>query len=364
MRKILFLAVFLLSAIVVYPNRNLRDNTSRTVIGLSGTYTYGDGTHAGGGTLSVTQLYPWFHLGTSAGINSDGCFNANIYAGPKFGDNFYIAPSLVLGMRQVREYNEYENTQNGDLFRYSRPAPRLSLGGSLRIGYNFGFIGIFAGVGYERTFSYSRGELLHNPWARVDGSDIRNIISAELGVACVLSDDYLVSGDNCLEISAGGGYSSMGGYVSLDVQSFKRFAWAVGHSYGGFTNFYFQSGNAEIGGRYNLEFYPWGSNSFYGAAIGIEAAMGQYRRSWSGVAEERPNRFETNWNVYSFGGRGSLVLTPLMFQVGILNVSVFGNVGVAGQVAVKGLGDFGYDASTSGKAELYWACGAKMSFAL
>ena len=91
--------------------------------------------------------------------------------------------------------------------------------------------------------------------------------------------------------------------------------------------------------------------------------MGQYKRSWSGIAQESPDRFSTLWSVYSLGGRGSVVVTPLALQIGIFNLSLFGNVGVVAQVPVKGLGSFGYEATTSG-AQLYLAGGLRMAFAL
>jgi hypothetical protein len=364
MKKILFFVLgVLIPTIVFSANRNLREGKGTTLVSASGVYTYSEGSHAGGGALSVTQLYKWVHFGATAGVNSQGCFNTNLFVGPKIGSNFYVAPSLVLGMRQVREYSEYINTHNLDLFTYSRPAPRLTVGAGLRIGYNFGKVGIFAGASYERAFAYSRSEMLAYPWEPSEKTSPKHIISAELGLAVVLSEDNMISGDNCLEISAASGYSSMGGYVSIDLEKFSRLGWCLGHTYGGFTNFYFQSGNAEIGGRYNLEFYPGGSNSIYNCGIGVEAAMGQYRRSWSGVAEENPDRLDTQWSVYSFGGRGSVVVTPVALQFGIVNISIFGNVGVVGQVPVTGLGDFGYQAE-SNAPQFYWSAGAKIAFAL
>ena len=85
----------------------------------------------------------------------------------------------------------------------------------------------------------------------------------------------------------------MGAFVSVDVRSFDRIGYVLGHNYGGFTRFYLQTGNAEIGGMYNLDIYPWGSNSAYYASVGVEAAMGMYNRPWSGIATENPERFET-----------------------------------------------------------------------
>lgn len=353
-------------ATMVYPNRNLRSDGGETHISLSGSYTHSikaEDAHAFGGNITVAQMYDWFHFGAQFGVSSNGCFNGNVFVGPKFGRNFYVAPSAVVGIRQVRELNLYQNTLNEDVFTYWRPAPRFTVGANLRIGYNFGVVAVFGGVGYERAFSYTRGEMLQYPWVCVEKTSPKDIITAELGIACVFSDDNFYSGDNCLEIGVGGGYSSMGAYASIDLRSFDRIGYVVGHNYGGFANFYLETGNAEIGGMYNLDFYPWGSNSAYYASIGVEAAMGMYQRKWSGTATEKPERFETSWGVYSFGGRGALVVTPVGFQFGMVNISAFGSVGVAGQLPVKGLGNFGYE-TTTGEAQLYWACGARVAVAL
>lgn len=366
-RKFLFVvALSMVATTMVYPNRNLRTDGGETHISLSGSYTYSlsaENPHAFGGNVTVAQMYKWFHFGTQFGLSSNGCFNGNVFVGPKFGNNFYVAPSAVIGIRQVRETNKYQNTSNEDVFTYWRPAPRFAVGANLRLGYNFGKIAVFGNVAYERAFSYARGEMLQYPWVCVEKTSPKDIITAELGISAVLSSDKFVSGDNCLEMGASGGYSSMGAFVSVDVRSFDRIGYVLGHNYGGFTRFYLQTGNAEIGGMYNLDIYPWGSNSAYYASVGVEAAMGMYNRPWSGIATENPERFETAWKVYSFGGRGALVLTPVGFQFGIVNISAFGSIGVAGQLPVNGLGKFGYK-TTTGNAQLYWAGGARVAIAL
>ena len=356
----------LISTSVAYPNRNLRTDDSKTHISLSGSYSYSlksENAHAFGGNITVAQMYKWFHFGTQFGLSSNGCFNGNVFVGPKFGNNFYVAPSAVIGIRQVRESNKYQNTLNDDVFTYWRPAPRFSLGANLRLGYDFGNVALFGSVGYERACSYARGEMLKDPWVCVEKTSPKDIITAEIGVSAVLSDDDFYSGNNCLEIGVSGGYSSMGGYVSLDVVSFDRIGYVLGHRYGGFANFYVETGNAEVGAKYNLDIYPWGSNSVYCASVGVEAAMGMYNRLWSGVATENPERFETSWKVYSFGGRGALVVTPLEFQLGIVNVSAFGSIGVAGQLPVKGLGASRYNTSTV-NTQVYWAFAARLAVGL
>ena len=345
MKKVLFLVALLTSATIVYPNVNLRPDNGETHIALSGSYTHSFSTnnpHAFGGNITVAQMYPWFHFGAQAGMSSNGCFNSNVFVGPKFGNNFYVAPSATIGLRQVRETNVYENTLNGDIFRYKRPAPRFAVGANLRLGYNFGSIAVFGSVGYERTFSYSRGEMLHKPWVCVEQTSPQDILTAEIGVACVLSEDNFYSGDNCLEFGVGGGYSTMGAYASVELKSFDRIGYVLGHNYGGFINFYVETGNAEIGAQYSLDIYPFGSDSWYYTSVGVEAAMGMYQRSWSGTAIEKPERFSTLWSVYSFGGRGGFRLVPIGLQFGPVKIALNLGVGIAAQLPSVGDGAFGY----------------------
>ncbi len=366
MKKILFIAVAILFSTAMYPNRNLRTNNSKTYVSLSGSYTYSfnENGHAFGGNISVLHTpCKWLHCGTQFGMASNGCFNANVFVGPKIGRKFGFAPSAVVGLRQVRETNKYQNTLNGDGFTYWRPAPNFSYGVNVRLWYDFGHVALFGNVGWEQVCGYGRGEMLKDPWVSVEKTSPKDMITAEIGVSAVLSDNTLKSGNNCLEVGVSGEYTSMGGKVSLDVIKFDMLNFSIGHSYGGFGSFYFETGNAEVGAKWNLDWYPLGSDSHYHASIGVEAAMGMYSRQWSGVALENPERFNTSWGVYSFGGRGALVLSPVEFQFGIVKISAYGSVGVAAQLPVKGLGKFGYDTST-GIAQLYWGGGARVALAL
>ena len=336
-------------------NRNLRYNKGETLIGISGRYE-----KSFGAALSVTQLESWLAYGAEVYFQSNGCAGLKASFGPKFGDNFYISPALEVGLVTVREESLFSN--GSDSLLYRRPAPRFAVGGQLRLGYNFGAIGIFAAGSYNRVFGYKQTNLSEE-WVCTRRTAPKDLWAIQLGLAVSLDSDRLLSGDNCPELKIGGGYSSMGAFATVEVMSFDRFAFAVGHTYGGFANFYMETGNAEVGGKYNLEVYPAGSSSVYHFSVGAEAAIGQYMRPWVGVTTEEIQRFFTKWGVYSFGGRIAGIITPVALQLGVLNLSAYGSIGVAGQTHVTGTGDLGYQAQGSG-AQLYWACGAKIGIAL
>jgi hypothetical protein len=366
MKKIFLLAVLILTASNIFPNVNLRDAAGTTSVAVKGGVIMTGKSATGTVGLEVNQSYDWFTFGGGADVAFNGCFTADVKVGPKFGDNFYVAPELTLGLAQVRESSEYINTENGDIFRTSRPAPRLTLGGEIRLGYNWENLGIFCNIGYKRAFKYSQIKMLQDPWQQTGYKSGKHSFYAELGLSYNMREGNMLSGDNCTELSAIFGYSSEGMLLGMDFTSFKRFSWSWGNSYGGFTNFYLQNGAAEIGAKYMLSCYPVGSNSVYSFAFGPELAMGMYPRHWSGEASENIDRFKTSWNVYSLGGRFGLKLAPVSLQLGRFNLSLNGGIGVIvlnKVTSVETQYDFGYGV-TSENARLYWEASAKFAVAI
>lgn len=348
-------------------NRNLRENNGQTLISLSGAYNFGsDMSHQGVSSyISVTRHRNWWHYGLEAGGDfMNKTLSAKAFIGPKIGRNFYFAPAVSFGLGQSRTESIYTNPNNEDLFKYNLPAPKFLVGAQARVGYNWEHFGIFAGVSYDYFLGYTQNQALSEPWKEVSHSSQKDRLTVELGIVCVLNGDTMVSGDNCLTGAVGGGYSSMGGFTSLDVMGYSRFGYALGHSYGGTFAFYLENGNAEIGGKYMLNWTPGGSNGIYNAGIGISAVMGQYSRTWEGVANDDPERLQVGGKKMSFGGGASIEVVPVALQLGVVNLSFFGSYGVRAITAVSGMGDLNYNAdSTSAIVLSHWTAGARIEFA-
>jgi hypothetical protein len=296
---------------------------------------------------------------------SNGCFHSDLFVGPNFyiGDNFYIAPAVSLGIRCSRDTLVYESTLSKDLFTQSAPKPKFAIGGKIRVGYDFGRFAVFGGVGYDRLFSYGRSDMLADPWVLVSEKSGNNVISAEIGASYVITDDNFVSGDNCLQAGVSAGYGTMGAFVSADVTSFKRIGYYVGHSYGGQATFYVQSGNAEVGGQYNLEFFPCGSDSWYSMSIGTNAVMGLYQRAWKGIALEDPERFQILHKPYSFGGGSDVELSPVGGQFGCFNLSLSAGIGLRAVLQTEAKGNLGYQVQ-SDNIWLNWYTRINMTISL
>jgi hypothetical protein len=131
MKKFFLLAVLILTASNIFPNINLRKDNGKTFVAVKGGVNVGAGA-TGVFSVEFNQSYDWLMLGADADVALNGCFSSDVKVGPKFGKNFYVALPLLIGVGQVRETSEYINTENGDIFRTSRPAPRLTLGGEIR----------------------------------------------------------------------------------------------------------------------------------------------------------------------------------------------------------------------------------------
>lgn len=356
--------VLIMSAVMVFSqkNYNYRTNEATTMAGLSGAYEYNNNTHAGGVALNIVQMYDWAHFGGEVSWTHDATFAGKVFGGANFwlGD-FYAGVSADIGVAQIWRESWWENTNTLDKYRVSSPAPNMTIGGTLRLGYNWEKIGIFASVSYDRGFSYKRGENLGETWEHLSTTEDKNIVSAKVGVSYIFDNSQPISGDNPLEIGVSAGYSSFGTYVSADVMKLQRIAWSVQQSYGGLVNFYIGNGNAEIGGRYMLNFYFGGSNDVFSMGIGAEAVMGQYNRSWSGMTQEKPDRFQAKFNNYAFGGQGALIIEPVALKFAWFRISLFGSVGVAGWLPAKGDGSFGYGVSST-NSQFSWKCGLRCSF--
>lgn len=344
-------------------NRNLRENNAITLLGVNAVYKQNGENSGLGAGLSVTNLYNWFHFGTSLDY-SNGCFAGKFQIGPNiwFG-NFFGGLSLDLGMAQCLRTETYLNTNNLDVFRLRTPAPKMTVGASIRCGFVFERVGIHGKVSYDNANGYKRGVLLQTPWELTERTESENIITAEIGISFVLGDNgFLYSGDNCFEFATYAGTSSYGVFFGSELLKFERIGYAVGQSYGGFASFYYGNGNAEIGGKYMLNWYPGGSNSVYTGSLGAELAMGQYKRLWNGTADD-PERFNVRGGNYAFGGRISVLIEPVALQLGQFKVSAFGSIGYAAWLPVKAAGNLGYEASSENSG-LYWNFGGRLSIAL
>lgn len=346
-------------------NRNLRENKAITLFGVNGVYKQNGAENTALGVgISVTNLYDWVHFGCSVDYVSNGTFSGKFYIGPNiwFG-NFFGGLSLDLGMAQCLRTETYLNTNNLDVFRLRTPAPKMTVGASIRCGFVFDRIGIHGKVSYDNANGYKRGVLLQNPWELTERNESENIITAELGISFVLGDNSVrYSGDNCFEFATYAGTSSYGVFFGSELLKFERLGYAMGQSYGGFASFYYGNGNAEIGGKYMLNWYPGGSNSVYTGSLGAELAMGQYKRLWNGAADD-PERFNVRGGNYAFGGRISVLIEPVALQLGQFKVSAFGSIGYAAWLPVKATGNLGLE-TASVNSGLYWNLGGKLSIAL
>jgi hypothetical protein len=363
MKKFFLLAVLILTASNIFSNINLREDNGKTSVAVKGGVIMTGNKSATVG-VEVNQSYDWFTFGADANVAFNGCFSSTIKGGPKFGKNFYIAPELTLGLAQVRENSEYINTENGDIFRTNRPAPRLTLGGEIRLGYNWKNVEIFCNIGYKRAFKYSQSQMLQDPWQQTGYQSGKHNLYAELGLAYNISEEAMAV-EKRLKLGVNGGYSSEGLFAGLEAYSFDRISWSWGHSYGGFANFYLQNGAAEIGAKYMLSCYPIGSNSIYSFAFGPEIAMGMYPRQWGGIAMEDASRFQTAWNVYSLGGRFGLNVAPVALQLGRSNISLNGGIGVIvlnKVTSVENPYDFDFSVSSE-KVRACWNVSLKFAYA-
>lgn len=345
-------------------NRNLRENNATTILGVNGVYKQNGENSGLGAGLSVTNLYNWFHFGTSVDYVSSGCFSGKFQIGPAiwFG-NFYGGLSLDMGLAQCLRIEEYVNENTLDVFKTRTPAPKMTVGGSVRLGFVFEHFGVQARISYDNANTYKRGTMLGEPWVLRSSIENENVITAELGISLVLgSNEIRYSGDNCYEFSGFGGMSSYGAFLGSELLKFERIGYAVGQSYGGFASFYLGNGNAELGGKYMLNWYPGGSNSIYTASIGAELAMGQYKRQWNGAADD-PERFSVKARNYAFGGRFAGVVEPVALQLGQFKISAFGSIGYAVWIPVKAMGNLGYE-TYSENSGLYWNFGGRLSIAL
>lgn len=349
-------------------NRNLRENNGQTLITLSGVYNFGTESMSHQGVSSyigISRHRNWWHYGLYAGGDfMNETLSAKAFIGPKLGRNFYFAPAISFGLGQSRTESVYTNPNNDDLFKQNLPAPKFLVGAQARLGYNFKNFGIFAGVSYDYFLGYSQSQSLSEPWIEVSKNSQKDRLSVELGLAYVIGGETMISGDNCITSSVGGGYSSMGWFTSVDVMGYSRLSYALGHSYGGTFAFYTESGNAEIGGKYMLNWIPGGSNGIYNAGIGVSAVVGQYSRTWEGVANDDPERLQVGGKKMSFGGGASIDVVPVALQFGVVNISLFGSYGFRAIAAVKGEGDLNYNAnSTSATVLSHWTAGARIELA-
>jgi hypothetical protein len=317
-----------------------------------------------GGALTVTQMYQWMHFGMTAGLTSDGCSRGDVFIGPNFRiGNLFISPAASVGLEQGRTNIEFKNSIIGDKLTIMRPAPNFKVGAALRIGYKIiNRVSVHVGVGYSHLMRYGRSDYLSEPWVLVSEESETDVLSVEIGASYNLSSDELLSGDNCLVSGISAGASSMGAYVSADVKAFNRIGFNTGHSYGGFTTFYCENGGAEIGGVYELNLFPCGSDSWYTAAVGAEVAMGMYPRTFSGLAQENPDRFRTEWGIYSFGGGFRARFTPFGVQIGRFNLSAYASVGAVGVLPAKGEGNLQYQV-TSNNWSFQWMAGGRVECA-
>lgn len=358
--------VLIMSAVMVFSqkNYNYRPNEATTMAELAGVYKYNNNTHAGGAALNIVQMYDWAHFGGGLSWTHDATFAGKVFGGANFwlGD-FYAGVSADIGVAQIWRESWWQNTNTLDKYRVSSPAPNMTIGGTIRLGYNWGKIGISASVSYDRGFSYKRGENLGETWVHISTTEDKNIVSAKVAVCYAFNNFNILSGENPLEIGVSVGHSTFGTYFSTDLVKLQRIAWGVQQSYGGLVNFYIGNGNAEIGGKYMLNFYFGGSNDVFSMGLGAEAVMGQYNRSWSGMTQEKPDRFQAKFNNYAFGGRGALVAEPFALKFARFRASLYGSVGVAGWLPAKGVGNFGYEVSST-NAQFYWNCGLRCSLSL
>ena len=372
-KKFLMVMMFLTMSISIASasnNYNLRSNSTQTHIGVSGGFNLGFGSGLNQGYsfyINATRYHKWCHYGMKAGGDiANSTLKANVYGGPKFGigDNFYIAPGVTFGVGQSRTKLVYQNSHNGDQWTYKLPNPNLLIGGQLLLGYNFGSVGIFLQTGYERALSYSQNKILENPWVELERSSAKDYLTIELGFSYIIDGDTMLSGDNCMIASIGGGYSSMGHFASVDLKGFSRLGYNLGHSYGAIFSFYTENGAAEIGGRYDLNWHPSGSNGRYNAAIGVSAVVGQYPRSWNGSANDDPERLSVGGFKWSLGGGADLEVTPVAVQLGRVNLALFGSAGVRSLTKVKGGGDLNYGANSISKNLFFcWKGGLKVEVA-
>jgi hypothetical protein len=363
---ILFLATTSFFASAEGKNFNLRSNNTSTHLSVSGGFnTSFDNNWGYQASISATRYHQWFHYGIKAGADiANQTFKGSLYFGPKFGNRFYFAPAVTAGLGQVRTKLVYQNPNNEDLWIYNLPQPNFLVGGQVVLGYNFKHFGLFLQAGYERALSYSRNVAMENPWVEVERTTAQNFLTAEIGFSYIIDGETMLSGDNCMITSIGGGYSSMGHFASVDVKGFNRLGYRLGHSYGAIFSFYTENGNAEIGGRYDLNWYPGGSNSRYNASIGVVAVMGQYFRDWSGLANDDPERLSVGGSKWSLGGGADLEITPVALQLGRVNLALFGGAGFRALTKVKGSGDLNYGANSISKNLFFcWKGGLKLEFA-
>lgn len=362
MKKIFIVAAMIIAATNVFAQKqNLRANNGCTSIGVS----VGCSEEGVASNFSVNRYHAKWHYGFE--FSEDFVKNTsevNLSIGPKFGKKFFVAPAITFGLGQRRVESVYTNPETGDLLEYTLPNPQFLLGGKLRLGYNFKNFGIFAGVNYNYALSYNMTQEMEEPWVLKEQSDYKHKLTAEIGIAYIFNNKATISGDNCLVAACGGGYSSMGSFMSLDITGYNALEYNLVHYYGATCAFYTENGNAEIGGKYMIGWYPKGIKSSYNAAVGVSAVMGQYQRTWKGEAKDDPSRVHVNGQKHSLGGGLSLEVVPVALQLGRVNLSLFGSIGCRLLTAVKGEGDLNYNAqSTSKNLSLFWRGGLAFEWA-
>lgn len=348
-------------------NSNLEWATkTHNEITISPTISGGDGGNAYGGELMFRRQYKTLNWLAKAGVeyaeeNKTALANAGVGVGLRFFGNktFSVGIDAIGGMGQASEVISSSNPTNGDWHVYARAPFRPFAEGRFNINAKLSKkIMLSAFAGYKHYFfGNSHAFTTEGQWQIDDVAQSENRWTAGLSLSILLNQNQQLSGDNCWQAVAGGGYSNKGAVALAGVDHFNRTAARGGNVWGFGTMLTFDDGTTdqEVYAKYAYRFLPNGADSRVIFDLGLMAGIGSYRKTVEGATTEDPNRFHHQNELSSFGGFGkAFASVNLHFNRFMIGVSGFagGNACVDTDFSYENVS---YDGST--KSDTGFVCG-------
>jgi hypothetical protein len=344
-KKIFAILVLFMSAFMAYAkNPNLRKNESCTDIIVSGALSYNE-TLAGGVSLTMMKSYPWFHYGLTTSYTYDGTSGSKGFFGANYRNGgFLVGLSAGLGLATYPRHLEYTNTQ-GDVLGMNIKDPCFTYDGTFRVEYIWDKLGIYGAVSY--TIALPINYSIAGGWANTADQCNKNMVMAEFGLVIRPGAHTTSNGDNRTEWGAHGGYSlTKGVFAGGKITGTWRPTWSGQVGVGGVGNYFWQTGEAEIGPTAEYEFRPGGSNGVFAIKGGGSFVFGRYRNIANCQTVEKPGRVSGSIKYY-VPGVGGFINAGIVLTWASFEFHVSGEAGVTSTLDVYGHGSHGFTAEQS-----------------
>lgn len=297
-------------------NKNLEWGTkTHNEITIAPTISGGEGGNAYGGELMFRRQYKTLNWLAKAGVeyadeSQTALANAGVGIGLRFFGNktFSVGIDAIGGMGQASEVISSSNPTNGDWHIYVRapfrPFAESRLNINAKLSKN---IMLSAFAGYKHYFFGDNHAFTpEGQWQLEELSQGENRWIAGLALNVQFNKNQQLSGDNCWQAVAGGGYSNKGAVALAGIEHFKRSSARGGNVWGFGTMSTFDDGtiDQEIYAKYAYRFLPNGADSRVIFDLGLMAGIGSYGKTVTGATTEDPNRFHHQNEISSFGGFG------------------------------------------------------------